>query len=263
MVRSVLAFHLPDEARFAPKPDCPDQGDPVSVRPRGGENRLLTRLPPEVVGRLTPHIHRIHLQRQQVLFRAQEPLEAVYFPDTAIVSLVSRLESGEALEVGLVGWDGIVGTALLPGIATTTYDATVLIPGSARRLSVDVLRRELFGDVSVYAAIERFVHVLLVRSMQMSVCNAFHQIEGRCMRWLLTVDDLVGNTEIPLTHEGLATMLGVRRPTVTLVLGKLQRAGLIRERRGRITIKDRSRLEAATCECYRLMRDEQQRLLGY
>ena len=156
-----------------------------------------------------------------------------------------------------------MGTALLPGIATTTYDATVLIPGSARRLSVDVLRRELFGDVSVYAAIERFVHVLLARSMQMSVCNAFHQIEGRCMRWLLTVDDLVGNTEIPLTHEGLATMLGVRRPTVTLVLGKLQRAGLIRERRGCITIKDRSRLEAATCECYRLMRDEQQRLLGY
>jgi CRP-like cAMP-binding protein len=83
------------------------------------------------------------------------------------------------------------------------------------------------------------------------------------MRWLLTVDDLVGNTEIPLTHEELATMLGVRRPTVTLVLGKLQRAGLIRERRGRIVIEDRAGLEAATCECYRLMRDEQRRMLGY
>jgi CRP-like cAMP-binding protein len=263
MAKPVLAFRPPDEWRFAREPDCPGEGDPISLHPRGPENQLLAHLPPEVAGRLAPYINRIHLERQQVLFRAQEPLTAVYFPDTAIVSLVSRLESGQALEVGLVGWDGIVGTALLPDVATTTYDAIVLIPGSARRLSVDVLRRELFRDVSVYAAIERFVHVLLVRSMQSSVCNAFHPIEGRCMRWLLTVDDLVGNTEIPLTHEGLATMLGARRPTVTLVLGSLQRAGLIRERRGRIVIKDRSRLEAATCECYRLMRDEQRRLLGY
>jgi CRP-like cAMP-binding protein len=198
-----------------------------------------------------------------VLLRAHEPLTTVYLPDTAVVSLVCRLESGEALEVGLVGWDGIVGTAFFSGVATTTYDALVLIPGSACRLSVDVLRRELFGDVSAYATIERFVHVLLVRSMQLAVCNAFHEIEGRCMRWLLTVDDLVGNTEIPVTHEGLATILGVRRPTVTLVLGSLQRAGLIRERRGGIVIKDRSRLEAASCQCYRVMRDELRRLLGY
>jgi CRP-like cAMP-binding protein len=259
----IHAVRSPDEWRFDSGADCPDQGDPISVRPRGGENQLLAHLPPEVVGRLAPYMDRIHLEHHQVLFRAQEPLAAVYFPDTAIVSLVSRLESGEALEVGLVGWDGIVGTALLPGIATQTYDAIVLMPGSARRLSVDVLRRELSGDVSVYATVERWVHVLLVRSMQLSVCNAFHRIEGRCMRWLLTVDDLVGNTEIPLTHEELATMLGVRRPTVTLVLGKLQRAGLIRERRGRIVIEDRAGLEAATCECYRLMRDEQRRMLGY
>jgi CRP-like cAMP-binding protein len=187
----------------------------------------------------------------------------VYFPDTAVVSLVSRLESGQALEVGLVGWDGIVGTAVLPGAATTTYDAIVLIPGSARRLNADVLRRELLSTVSLFSAIEGFVHLLLVRSMQLAVCNAFHEIERRCVRWLLMVDDLVADADIPLTHEGLATMLGVRRPTVTLVLGSLQKAGLIHERRGRIVIEDRSRLEAASCECSRIMRAERQRLLGY
>jgi CRP-like cAMP-binding protein len=197
-----------------------------------------------------------------VLFRAQEPLTAVYFPDTAVISLVSRLESGQVLEVGLVGRDGIVGTPLLSGVQTTTYDATVLVPGSARRVSADVLRRELLASISAYSVIERFVHVLLVRSMQLSVCNALHEIERRCIRWLLTVDDLTAGREIALTHEELATILGVRRPTVTLVLGSLQRAGLIRESRGRIVIEDRSRLEAASCECYRLMRDEHRRLLG-
>jgi CRP-like cAMP-binding protein len=144
-----------------------------------------------------------------------------------------------------------------------TCDGIVLLPGSARRIGADVLRRELFANESLYAAIGRFVHVLLVRSMQISVCNAFHDIERRCIRWLLTVHDLIADSEIPLTHEEVATTLGVRRPTVTLVLGSLQRAGLIRERRGRIVIGDRSRLEAASCECYRMMRDEQKRLLGY
>jgi len=155
--------------------DCADPADPT-VRARtprcGGENQLLAQLPPEVVARLAPYLDRVQLERQQVLFRAQEPLTAVYFPDTAVVSLVARLELGEALEVGLVGCDGIVGTPLISGIQTTTYDATVLVPGSARRLNADVLRRELLANVSLYSAIERFVHVLLVRSMQLSLCNA-------------------------------------------------------------------------------------------
>jgi CRP-like cAMP-binding protein len=228
-----------------------------------GENQLLAQLPPEVVARLAPYLDRVHFERRHVLFRAQEPLTAVYFPDTAVVSLVSRLESGQTVEVGLVGCDGIVGTPLISGVPTTTYDATVLVPGSARRVSADVLRRQLHANISAYSVIERFVHVLLVRSMQLSVCNALHEIERRCIRWLLTVDDLSAGREIPLTHEELAAVLGVRRPTVTLVLGSLQRAGLIGESRGRIVIEDRSRLAAASCECYQLMRDEQRRLLGY
>jgi len=195
--------------------------------------------------------------------RAQEPLDMVHFPETAVVSLVSRLESGHALEVGLIGRDGVVGTALIPGITTMACDGIVQIPGSAQRVSADVLRGLLLANQSLHSAFGRFVQLLLARSMQMSVCNVFHDVERRCVRWLLAVDDLIADGEIPLTHDELALVLGVRRPTVTLVLGSLQRVGLIHERRGRIVIADRARLEAASCECYQVMRGEQRRLLGY
>jgi CRP-like cAMP-binding protein len=231
--------------------------------PAGHDNQFLAHLPPEVFGRLAPYLQPVRLEQQDVLFRAEEPLKTAYFPDTAVVSFVSRLESGQALDVGLVGRDGVVGTALVPGVTSMTCEGVVLIPGAAQRITADVLRRELLANEPLYSAVGRFVQVLLARSMQMSVCNAFHEIERRCTRWLLAVDDLIEGGEIPLTHERLATMLGVRRPTVTLVMGSLQRAGLIQERRGRIVIRDRSRLEAASCECYRVMRDEQERVLGY
>jgi CRP-like cAMP-binding protein len=231
----------------------------------GRDNQFLAHLPPEVFERLAPNLEPVRLEQKEVLFRTQEPLKTVYFPDTAVVSLVSRLESGQALEVGHVGRDGVVGTALFPGVTTMTCDGIVLIPGSAQRITADVLRGELLAHESLYSAVGRFVQVLLIRSMQTSVCHAFHEIGRRCIRWLLTVDDLIadGDGEIPLTQEELATMLGVRRPTVTLVMGSLRRAGLIQERRGRILVRDRSRLEAASCECYRVMRDAQARVLGY
>ena len=226
-------------------------------------NQLLQLLPPAVMARLTPHLEPVHLEKKEVLFRAYDPLRVVYFPDCAVISFVSRLESGETLEVGLVGRDGLAGTAVFPGITTMSCDGIVQVPGLARRMSADVLRRELLASEELYSTIGKFAQTLLVRSMQMSVCNMFHPVEQRCIRWLLTVSDLIVQDEIPLTHELLATMLGVHRPTVTLVIRSLHRAGLVDEVRGQITIRDRARLAAACCECYRLMRDEQYRLLGY
>jgi hypothetical protein len=181
----------------------------------------------------------------------------VYFPDTAIVSLVSQLESGQMLEVGLVGRDGIVGTAVFPGITTMPGDA-----GSARRLSADVLRREMLADQVLHSAVGRYDQMMHTSCMQMSVCNMFHTVEQRCVRWLLTANDLNDDDHIALTHEMLAVMLGAHRPTVTTVLGSLRRAGLINEERACITIRNRPGLEAACCECYGVMRDEQRRLLG-
>lgn len=239
----------------------------ASAQPRADDprcrNQLLQLLPSAVMARLSPHLEPVHLEKKEVLFRAYEPLRVVYFSDCAVVSFVSRLESGETLEVGFVGRDGLAGTAVFPGITTMPCDGIVQVPGLARRMSADVLRRELLASEELYSTIGRFAQTLLVRSMQMSVCNMFHPVEQRCIRWLLTVNDLIIQDEIPLTHELLATMLGVHRPTVTLVIRSLHRAGLVDELRGQITIRDRPRLAAACCECYRLMRDEQYRLLGY
>jgi CRP-like cAMP-binding protein len=182
---------------------------------------------------------------------------------TAVVSFVSTLESGDSLEVGLVGRDGLAGSAVFPGITMMSCDGVVQIPGVAHRISADVLRREVLSNETLYSTLGRFGQVLLVRSMQMSACNMFHTVEQRCTRWLLTVSDLINNGDVPLTHDLMATMLGVHRPTVTLVLRSLHRAGLVNEARGRILICDRRRLEAVCCECYGVMRDEQKRLLGY
>jgi CRP-like cAMP-binding protein len=205
----------------------------------------------------------VNLQKKEVLFRSHEPLRVAYFPNTAVVSLVSTLESGESLEVALVGRDGLAGTAIFPGITMMPCDGVVQIPGVAHRISADVLRREVLADDVLYSTLGRFAHLVLVRSMQTSVCNMFHSAEQRCVRWLLTVSDLIDTSEIPLTHDLMATMLGLRRPTVTVVIRSLHTAGLISETRGLILIRDRPRLEQACCECYRVMRDGQRRLLGY
>jgi len=227
------------------------------------ENRLLGLVSATDRTRLESYLQVVQLDRKDVLFRAHEPIRTIYFPTTAVISFVTRLASGQMLEVGLVGRDGVAGTAVLPGITTMSCDAVVQIPGAAHQISAEVLRAELLVGESLASAIARFAHVLLVKSMQISACNVFHSVEERCVRWLLMVSDLIGVTDIPLTHELLSTMLGVRRATVTRVLGSLHRLGLLDEARGRIVITDRRRLETVCCECYRVMADEQRRVLGY
>jgi CRP-like cAMP-binding protein len=227
------------------------------------ENRLLATLPEGVLTALERQMHPVHLEWKEVLFRAHEPLATVYFPTSAVISFVAHLESGEALEVGLVGRDGLVGTSVFPGISTMSCDGMVQVPGWAFRMGADELRRQLLANQSLYSAIGRYAQVLLMRSMQMSVCNTFHSVEQRCVRWLLMVNDLLYHDDIALTHDLIATMLGVHRPTVTLVLRSLHKSGLIDEARGHVRLCDRAGLEAACCECYGLMRAEQRRLLSY
>lgn len=244
-------------------------GEPNRVEPafvvagRGPSNQLLDRLPPLLSTRLNPHLAPVDLHRGEVLFRAHEPLTIAYFPTTAVVSLVATLASGDSLEVGLIGRDGLAGIAVFPGTSVMSCDGVVQIPGEAHRMSAEILRREVRMSEALHSTFGRFAQVLLMRSMQMSACNMFHAVEQRCIRWLLMVSDLIDGSNILLTHDLMATMLGVHRPTVTLVLRSLHKAGLVEESRGRIVIRDRRRLEAACCECYRVMREEQQRLLGY
>lgn len=192
--------------------------------PQGRGNRLLAQLAPAVLEELAPHLKTVSLKAKQVIFRAHTSLDVVYFQITCVISLLTHLKTGETPEVGLVGRDGMGSISVFPGVNTMPCDGVVLIPGAA------------YG---------------------------VHPIEERCVRWPLMTHDLVDNDEFPLTQDVLAMMLGVRRPSVTIVARALQRAGLIDYGRGRVKILDRRGIEAASCECYWLMREEQRRLFDY
>lgn len=235
----------------------------VRRAPIRSDNWLLATLPAAVLTRFAPHFEQVTLERSQVILRAHEPPAAVWWPISAMVSFFIRVEAGQTLEVGLVGRDGLVMPAGFPSVTMNSCDAVVQVPGLALRLDAAIFQRELATSTSLRSAIDRFSHLVLVRSMQMSACNMFHSVEQRCVRWLLTAHDLLGHEQIPLTHELLATMLGVHRPTLTQTLGALDRAGVIGEERGRIRIVDRRGLEASCCECYQVLQHEQHRLLGY
>jgi CRP-like cAMP-binding protein len=226
-------------------------------------NQLLAHLPGAVRANLEPHLHRVDLKRGQPIFRAHEPLQTVYFPETGVLSLLTHLNAGEVLDVALVGKDGLAGVALLPGVNMMPCDATVEISGTALRMNGDLLKHQVRDVPPFRELLGRYAYSLFASGVQTAACNTFHSVKQRCARWLLMTHDLVEGDEIRMTHNLLATMLGVRRSTVTIVAGSLQRARLITYRHGRLTIRDRPGLQAASCDCYRLMREEQHRLLGY
>ena len=164
-------------------------------------NWLFGSLPPAVFAYIRPHLERVTLDQKQVLFRANERLAVVHFPTTAVVSLVAALDSGETLEVGLTGREGLAGAVALPDVGSMPCDDIVQIPGVAYRLDAGIFRQALRNFEPLSLAVRRYAHLLLVRSMQMQVCDMFHSVEQRLTRWLLTLSDLAASVEIPLTHE--------------------------------------------------------------
>ena len=223
----------------------------------------MARLPDALRASLDPHLHRVRLESGQPIFHAHEPLRAVYFPEIGVIALLTRLNGGETLEVGLVGKDGMVGVALLPGVNMMPCDAVVQVGGTALRMDSDVLKQAVKQPGLLHELLGRYAYSLFAQGVQTAACNAFHSVKERCARWLLMTHDLVEGDEFPITQNLLATMLGVRRPSITLVARALRRARLIDYRHGRMKIRDRRGIEAASCECYRLVREEQHRLLGY
>lgn len=226
-------------------------------------NRLLAELPAALRGSLDPHLRGVRLERGQSLFRAHEPLHTAYFPETSVIALLTRLRDGEPLEVGLVGKDGMTGLALIPGVNAMPYEGIVQVSGAALRMPSDVLKHAVRQPGSLRDLFGHYAYALFAFGVQTAACNALHSVKGRCARWLLLTHDLIDGDEFPITHSVLATMLGVRRPSVTTIASAFQRDRLIDYRHGRMRIRDRRGLEAASCDCYRLMREEQHRLLGY
>ena len=229
-------------------------------------NQLLARLPAAAYASLRPHLEPVELAVGQVLWPSDGPIYGVYFPRTAVCSLLRPLADDAPVEAATVGREGMAGVPVVLGAPTTHTLALAQIPGAAARVDAERFRAWLATADGAGPLFLRYVQVLYEQTAQAVACNRRHGMDERCARWLLATHDRVGADhgvdQFPLTHEFLAAMLGVRRASVTVAAGMLQQAGLIRYSRGRVTVRDRAGLEAASCECYGVLRDQHARLLG-
>ncbi|NTV96466.1 MAG: Crp/Fnr family transcriptional regulator [Thiobacillus sp.] len=239
---------------------------PTLHTPDPGRNRLLAALSEEVGARIGAALELVAMPLGLVLHEPGMVMDYVYFPTTVIVSLLYVTEQGDSAEIAVVGNDGIVGVSLFMGGETTTCRAVVQSAGQAYRLDARLLKSEFNRaggrrDQALQHLLLRYTQALLTQMAQTAVCNRHHSVDQQLCRWLLlSLDRLPGN-ELVMTQELIANMLGVRREGVTEAAGKLQRSGLIHYCRGKITVHDRPGLEARVCECYQVVRKEQDRLL--
>jgi CRP-like cAMP-binding protein len=225
-------------------------------------NRLLASLSREVQTQLLPKFNHVSLSRNQSLYVAEQPIDAVFFIESGMVSMVAQLEDGVQAEVGIIGCEGMVGTPLMHGVDASFTDAFMQIAGTALRMAASTFRQELAANEEFRMLLLRYGEACQAQISQTAACNGRHGLEQRLARWLLMAHDRVKDDELPLTQEFLAMMLGVHRPSITVTAGILQRAGLIRYASGRITILDRPSLEASSCECYGAVRQRVERLWG-
>ncbi|HYC02009.1 MAG TPA: Crp/Fnr family transcriptional regulator [Azospirillaceae bacterium] len=226
------------------------------------ENRLLRSLPPEDLEALLPRLVAVDLPLRMLLHEAGEPITHVYFVQEGVVSQIAQLEDGQEVEVGLIDRTGLVGYAVALGGRTSTTEAVVQGQGHALRLTADAMRAEMARGGALVAVLLRFVLSMNTQMSQVAACNARHGLGERLARWLLMMHDRVRSDQMPVTHEFMALMLGVRRSGVTLAVGALERAGAIAHSRGSVTVLDRGRLEAASCDCYAVIRRADEELAG-
>jgi CRP-like cAMP-binding protein len=225
-------------------------------------NRLLAALPAEEQELLSSVLTHAYLDRGAVLWDSGRSIQQVCFPENALVSMLSVMSDGTAIETAMVGRDGMVGLPIFHGVDRTALHAFVQIPGEAFVVSAREFATLLPRLEALQSLLHRYAVALLTMVAQSSACNRKHSIECRCARWLLTVHDGVDTDHFEITQQFLSQMLGVRRATVTGAAGILHRSGLISYSRGRVTVSDRDGLEQASCDCYRVIRSEYDRLLG-
>lgn len=226
-------------------------------------NKLIAALTTEEYERLIPKMESITLHFKQFLYLPNEPIEYVYFPNSGIISLLTVLGDGGLVEVATVGNEGMIGTPILLEVDRIPAETVVQVPGDGLRMKVNVFRREVPPGSPFHKLLLRYTQTLMNQIMQTGGCNRLHKVEERCCRWLLLTHDRVDSDEFPITQEFLSQMLGVRRASVSEVAATLQKAGLIRYHRGKMTILDRQGLEAGSCECYQVFKEEYKRLLGW
>jgi CRP-like cAMP-binding protein len=215
------------------------------------DNHLLAALGAEDYARIASTLDIVPLKLKDIIHKPGEPIRHVYFPGGGFCSVLTVLEDGNMVEVATVGSEGMVGTSVLFGDSPPS--STAMVQGETEicyRMAADACRVEMDRRGAFFELLTRYAHAFVGFIMQSTACNAVHSIEQRLARWLLMAQDRMGSETFPLTQEFVAMMLGATRPTVSVVAGTLQRAGLITYHRGHVTVVDRARLEASSCECY-------------
>lgn len=227
-----------------------------------GRNQLLDALPVKDYQRIHPTLEPVSLRSKEVIHEAGGPIPFVHFPTVGVISLIRRMENGAAVELATVGNEGMVGLPIFLGSGTMPITALCQVPGESLKMRAEVFRKAIHGNSALHSLLLRYTQALLIQIGQSSVCNRLHPVKTRCARWLLMTHDRIRADQYSLTHEFIAQRLGVRRASITIAAGDLQQAGLIRYRRGMITVLDRKGLESTACECYRIIKEEFSRLLG-
>jgi CRP-like cAMP-binding protein len=225
------------------------------------QNKLLAALPTAEWARWQPYLEAVALPLGKVLYESGSKLAHVYFPTTSIVSLLYVMENGASAEIAIVGNDGVVGISLFMGGESTSSRAVVQSAGEGFRLKANVMMEEFNRAGPALHLLLRYTQALITQMAQTAVCNRHHTLDQQLCRWLLLSLDRLPTNELMMTQELIANMLGVRREGVTEAAGQLHKAGLIKYRRGHITVVERSGLELRTCECYAVVKKEYDRLL--
>ena len=219
-------------------------------------NHILLALPEDTLGRLRPHLEHVDLMHGDHLYRPYELISHVFFPETAMASMVASTSTGESTEIGVIGWEGMTGVDVLLGVDDSPNECFIQIPGNGWRLNTEVMRSEFARCRAAHDQLLLFTHKLLMQISQTTLCNRMHQMEQRLSRWLLMCRDRSASDDLQLTHEFLGIMLGATRVSVSLSAAALQNLGYIKYNRGRITILDRVEMEKFTCDCYGIVKGE-------
>ncbi len=225
-------------------------------------NHLLAGVSHEEMARLLPNLQPVSLPLGKVLYESDERMDYIYFPTTAIISLLYIMENGATAEIGVVGNDGLIGIAIFMGGDTTPNRAVVQSAGKAFKMKSHLMKEEFTRGGRFHSLCLRYTQALITQISQTAVCNRLHSVDQQLCRWLLLSHDRLPSDRLIMTHDLIANMLGVRREGITHAAKRLQKAGYISYVRGDMTILDRKGLEADVCECYQVVRTEYQRLLG-
>jgi CRP-like cAMP-binding protein len=225
-------------------------------------NAILKHLTPQTIESIRPQLHPVALAIRQNIYRPNEPMQFAYFVESGMISIVSLMGDGRSIEVGTIGREGMAGASLLVGMDSVPYHYFVQIAGHGHRMDASALKAAAYHNEELRNLILRYQATSYNQSMQAIACNGLHSVPERCCRWLLMSHDRMQSNKVSLTHEFLALMLGVRRASVSEVLGPLQEKGWVQSNRGEITILDRTGLEAGSCECYGIIAGQQKYLLS-